>query len=459
MADSAANYDTMSNILKSLNLGYLSSRFISEKVTPDIICKLSIYELNDLGLSNTTDVMNLRTKCATFGSRPPIKINERSGAHKFFIPQCVLENLLDDGFTIKQIANMISVSESTIYRRMGQYNLSARNFSDISDDELDTAMIILTTEFPNCGESMLRQMLMEKGLKIQRFRVRESIHRVDLEGVEERKKGRLKRRAYNVNGPNHLWHIDTNHKLVRWYLIVFGAIDGFSRLPVSLECVDNNKAETILKCFMEGVASYGLPLRVRSDKGKENVLVADYMILNRGTGRGSMITGKSTHNQRIERLWRDVFTGVLSLYYALFYFMEDENILDPLNIHHILALHYVYLPKINNKIQAWRSPWNRHRMRTTRTSPLKLFISGQYQNPIGSEVCIDFENYGSEGFINEVRSREEDSRPIFETPNELNQECRVKLEQAISNNWTSNNYGIDVYLVALSIIEQYNISD
>ena len=54
---------------------------------------------------------------------------------------------------------------------------------------------------------------------------------------------------------------------------------------------------------------YGVPNRVRSDKGMENVSVADYMLSNKGSW--SMLTGKSTHNQRIERLCKDVYDGVL----------------------------------------------------------------------------------------------------------------------------------------------------
>ena len=64
------------------------------------------------------------------------------------------------------------------------------------------------------------------------MRLRDSIHRVDHDGVENRKRGHLRRRTCNVQGPNHFWHIDTNHKFVRWHLVVMGGIDGFSRLPI-----------------------------------------------------------------------------------------------------------------------------------------------------------------------------------------------------------------------------------
>lgn len=110
---------------------------------------------------------------------------------------------------------MLSVSERTVYRIMERYGLRALNFSNISDDELDRVLTKAAKDFPFCGEQMLKFLLKERGIKVQGMRVRDSIHRVDQEGVKERKKGSLKRRVYNVQGPNHLWHVDTNHKLVR----------------------------------------------------------------------------------------------------------------------------------------------------------------------------------------------------------------------------------------------------
>jgi hypothetical protein len=62
------------------------------------------------------------------------------------------------------------------------------------------------------------------------------------------------------------WHVDTNHKLIRWRLVIVGGIDGFSRMIMYLNCTDNNKAQTIFKCFLTGVKDYGLPIHLERYK-------------------------------------------------------------------------------------------------------------------------------------------------------------------------------------------------
>ena len=83
--------------------------------------------------------------------------------------------------------------------------------------------------------------------------------------------------------------IDGNHKLVRWKMIIHAGIDGYSRLIVYMKCSNNNKATTVLDLFTEATKSYFVPSKVRSDKGSENVKVAEFMLSYRGFDRGSMI--------------------------------------------------------------------------------------------------------------------------------------------------------------------------
>ena len=74
-----------------------------------------------------------------------------------------------------------------------------------------------------------------------------------------------------------------------------------------------------------------MPSRVRSDHGIENMGVAQLMLELRGVNRGSMITGSSIHNQRVERVHRDVTSGVLKNYIDEFSMMENCGLLDPVN--------------------------------------------------------------------------------------------------------------------------------
>ena len=46
----------MSTILKSIDLGGLTDKFESEKITPDLVCKLSVHEMESLSVNSRSDM-------------------------------------------------------------------------------------------------------------------------------------------------------------------------------------------------------------------------------------------------------------------------------------------------------------------------------------------------------------------------------------------------------------------
>ena len=162
-------------------------------------------------------------------------------------------------------------------------------------------------------------------------------------------------------------------------MVIHGAVDSYSRVLVYLRCSNNNRAETVLTLFKDAVQEFGLPSRVRCDHGGENVDVAMFMLNHplHGPGHGSVLVGRSVHNQRVERMWRDVFQGVVGLYYSLFQYSEGINILDPDNDLHLFCLHYVFIPRINRHLEMWRMGWIKHPLRSERNmTPEQLWTSG-----------------------------------------------------------------------------------
>ena len=103
-----------------------------------------------------------------------------------------------------------------------------------------------------------------------------------------------------------------------------------------IRCSGNNSASTVMGLFLDACRTYTIPSRVRCDFGTENVEVSRWMLQTRGLNCQSIITGSSVHNQR---LWRDLRCVVVRPFANLLYYLEDVNLLDPLNDRHLFALH------------------------------------------------------------------------------------------------------------------------
>ena len=264
---------------------------------------------------------------------------------------------------------------------------------------------------------------------------------------------------------NYFRHLDGNHKLIRWRMVVHGGVDGYSRAVVFLRCANNNEAATVLEQFMHGTTKFHFPRRIRTDHGTENVEVAKFMLHRYTVATNPVITGRSIHNQRIERLWRDVFTYVLQHYYNLFYYLEANNELKPTNEIEMFALQYVFLPRINRALDIFTVQWNNHPMRTEgNRSPLQIWTAGFYEFAESTYQAVrdvldvhqvNFNEYGvdDDGPTPDVQTNNNVIVPrslIDLSPNEFD-----FLRDQVDPLLEDGNYGIYSYKETVNIIQNF----
>ncbi|XP_049904266.1 uncharacterized protein LOC126392721 [Epinephelus moara] len=223
-----------------------------------VISALSDQDIDHRVTANLEEVLHRFSGNVTMAQQA--QRTQGPGRLAFDIPSAVLEHQVLCGLPACQIAAMFGVSKRTIRRRMKQSGLRKTDlYSAVNDEELDRIVSEVHRSHPNTGYKLMRGHLNARGVRVPISRLQESLHRVVAEGVYMRRLRLrvLRRRQYSVPGPNSLWHIDGNHKLIRWRFVVHGGVDGVSRLMVYLTVAGNNRASTVLQSFIAAVEQGG----------------------------------------------------------------------------------------------------------------------------------------------------------------------------------------------------------
>ena len=272
-----------------------------------------------------------------------------------------------DMLEILNIKHKMPLSLSTLKRLLKGMGLRRRGPEDqpaliktAIEEELLTSGSLL-------GYRKIWRTLQQKGYVVKRNTVMEMVRDVDPQGVQERKRHRLRRR-YFAPGPDFVWHLDGYDKLKPFGFSIHGCIDGFSRRILWLEVGTTNKnPEIVAGFYLNALRSCnGIPMIVRTDDGTENSIIEPIQMSLRSrhddeySGEESFKVGRSTANQRIEAFWSQLIKDRVGWWRNFFKDLSDQGHFDDTDPVQVDCIRFCFMDLIRNDLTQFTESWNSH---------------------------------------------------------------------------------------------------
>ena len=299
----------------------------------------------------------------------------------------------------------VTISVRTVKRILNRMKLKRACLAN--ESALEQIVSAVLNELENsCGSftgyrQLTRRLRRKYNLSVRRDTIMKCLRVIDPEGVERRKRRRLKRRRYVTPGPNFIWHVDGWDKLAPFGIAIHGAIDGFSRRILWLEVNSTNKNPSVIAShYLNTVQQLGgVPRMMRCDRGTENTIIGTLQQFFRWhgddefAGSGSFVEDKSSANQRIEAWWSKLREGGGGWWINLFKDLRDSVIYrdDYLTKE---CLKFCFLPIIRRELQLVVELWNTHNIQRQKRCEVE-----------GGKPDVMFftpEIYGTQSYLKEV---------------------------------------------------------
>nr|WP_188063062.1 IS3 family transposase [Sphingobium sp. KCTC 72723] len=176
----------------------------------------------------------------------------------------------------------------------------------------------LHMEFPFAGSRMLRDLLLQEGIKVGRLHVATLMKKMAIEAIYRRPNTSKPAPGHKIYPyllrklaivrPNHVWATDISYiPMAKGFVYLVAIVDWFSRKVLAWRVSITMEADFCVEALEEALARYGKPEIFNTDQGSQFTSMAFTSVLLREEIAISMDgRGAWRDNVIVERLWRSV---------------------------------------------------------------------------------------------------------------------------------------------------------